>query len=134
MLRATYEDHRLAPQLVQDDSAREFAGEAVTSTRTQRDVHRAVADRLQVPHGARRILAELDDDAGVAVPDAGEDVDEVKRPGVEGAGQRDGAAHLSGDGGDVVFGGLHGFQDPLSPSLQRRPVLGQGNRCDVPVE
>lgn len=134
MLRTAYEDHRLAPQSVQDDSTGEFSCEAVTGTRTQRDVHRAVADRLQVPHGARRILAELDDDAGVAVPDTGEDLGEVKRPGVEGAGQRDRAAHLPGDGGDVVLGGLHGFQDPLSPRPQRCPVLGQGDRCDVPVE
>jgi hypothetical protein len=70
----------------------------------------------------------------VAVTDARENVGEVKCPCVEGACQRDRAAHLARDGGDVVPGGLDGLEDPLGARLERRPVLGQRDRRDAPVE
>jgi hypothetical protein len=65
MLRAAYEDHRLAPQSVQDDSTGEFSCEAVTGTRTQRDVHRAVADDALIALFDRLEPPAADDDVCV---------------------------------------------------------------------
>jgi hypothetical protein len=134
VVRAADEDHRLAPEVVQDDSAREVTGDAVASAGAQRDVRRAVADRLQVPRGTCRGLPQLDDDTRVAVPDACEDLGEVKRPGVERARQRDRTAYLPGYRGHVVPGRLHRLEDPEGAGLQRRAVFGQGDRGDVTVE
>jgi hypothetical protein len=53
VVRAAHEHHRLAPQVVQDDAARQVADVTVAAAGAQRDVHRAVADRLQVARGAR---------------------------------------------------------------------------------
>ena len=94
MVRAAHKNNRLTPQLVQNDPARRFVGcDAVARTGAQGDAHGAVTDRLQVAYGAGRRLAQLDDDAGVPVPEAREDPRKVNRPGVQGGCQRDCAAY-----------------------------------------
>jgi hypothetical protein len=100
----------------------------------ERDVHRAVQDRAQVPHGAGQRLAQLDDDARVAVAQAGQDGAEVERAGAEGAAQDDGAADLARDCRDLVAGGLDGIEYALGGGLQGRSVLGDRDRRDGPVE
>src|SRR5882757_4408693 len=118
MVRAAYKDNRLTPQLVQNDPTRRLvACDAVAWAGAQGDVHGAFADRLQVSYGAGWKLAQLDDDAGVPVPEAREDTRKVNRPGVQGGCQRDCAAYEARDCGDIVSGRLDGLQDSLGSRL-----------------
>jgi hypothetical protein len=127
------EDQPLADQWGEDDPARP-ARSRIGAAGDERDVHRAVQDRAQVPGGTGQRLAQLDDDARVAVAQVGQDRTEVERAGAEGAAQDDGAANLARDRRDVVAGRLHGVEYALGGRLQGRPVLGDRDRRDRPVE
>jgi len=70
----------------------------------------------------------------MAVADICQDAGEVKWPGVESGSQGNHAADLARDSRNVIPDCLDSVKDPLCARLQRRPVLGQGNPHDAPVE